>query len=63
MDVWWSAEDGNVGAVLGPDPVGVLVDALGVFKRAIEATLADDRRIREEQRAMREAAANASRNK
>lgn len=47
MSVWWSEEGGNIGAILGPDPVGNLVDALGVFKRAFEATMAEDRKIRE----------------
>lgn len=47
MEIWWAAEEGNLGAILGPDPVGVLVDALGVFKRAIEATIAEDRKIHE----------------
>lgn len=47
MEIWWAEESGNMAAVLGQDPVGVLVDALGVFKRAIEATIAEDRKIQE----------------
>lgn len=47
--VWWSVEEGNLPAVVGTDPPGVLVEAIGAFGRALRATLAEDRKIREQE--------------
>lgn len=64
LEVFWSIEGGNLGGVIGEDPPGILVDAIGVFKRALDATQAEDDRLRREERETKraaEAAARASR--
>lgn len=53
MSVSWAAEAGNLAAALGEDPPAVLVDALGVYRSALAATLAEDRRLAEEERKAR----------
>jgi hypothetical protein len=53
MALSWSVESGNLGAALGDDPPAVLVDALGVYRSALAATLAEDRRLADEERRAR----------
>lgn len=54
ISVWWSVEDGNLDAVLGPDPVGCVVQALGVFATVYRAVDAEERKLlREEEKARR----------
>lgn len=46
--VSWSVEGGNLGAVLGADPPAILVDAIGVYRTALESTLHDERKKRDQ---------------
>lgn len=53
ISVYWAKEGGNLGAVIGQDAPGILVDAIGVFVRALEMTKGEDRKIAEEERKRR----------
>lgn len=48
MDVAWSVDDGNLAATLGPDPDAVLRDAIGVYRRALSLTKAEEERLARE---------------
>lgn len=52
-------EKGNLGAVVGNDSPAILIDALTVYRSALNATLSEDRRLRAE-KAERERAARAA---
>lgn len=48
MAVEWASEHGNLAAVIGSDPPFILTQALGIFERAMRATQADERRLKQE---------------
>jgi hypothetical protein len=50
VDLWWAEEHGNMAAVLGDAPPGILVDAVGAFSRALKATMAEDSKLANEER-------------
>lgn len=61
MEHEWASEAGNLGAVLGTDPPHQLVSALGVFERALKATQADERRIKNDEAEAKRRVASAAR--
>ncbi len=42
----WAFESGNLTAVLPPDPPAILLEALGVYRRALEATENENEKLR-----------------
>lgn len=56
LGVHWAVEHGNLAAVIGSDPPNILVEALGIFRRSMMATSAEERRLkRQEDEAKRNA--------
>lgn len=53
LTVSWSVEAGNLGAILGPDPDSKLTDAIGVYRRSVEVTRAEEMRLEREDRERR----------
>lgn len=57
MQLAWSIEKGNLAPVLGDDPPALLVDALGHYEMALQATVHEDSRLaREKAKQERESA-------
>lgn len=46
MNLSWSVEEGNLGAVLGQDPPGWLAEGVGVYQRALRRTRNEDEKLR-----------------
>lgn len=46
----WTVDEGNLGAALGPDPDAIQVEAMGVYRRALAVTRADDMQLEREER-------------
>lgn len=64
LSVAWAVDGGNLAAVLGADPDAHLVQALGIYRRALTRTANDERRIQhEEAEAKRKAAQHAARSR
>lgn len=61
MEIAWTVDDGNLSAALGPDPDAVLVEAMGVYRRSLSVTRADDAQIEREERERKAAHAAAAR--
>ncbi len=59
--VAWAVPDGNLEAAIGTDAPYVLVQAIGVYQRAKEATIADETRLRDEERKSEHRARDAMR--
>jgi hypothetical protein len=53
MALSWAVEEGNLAAATGDDPPAILLDAVGMYRQALSATLAEDRRIADEERRAR----------
>lgn len=60
LDISW-ADDGNLAAVIGMDPPYQLVQALGVYKRAVTMTRAEEERIQRDERKAKADAERAAR--
>lgn len=45
MSVSWAIENGNLPAIVTEDTPAVLVDAIGIYRMALLATIAEDRRL------------------
>jgi hypothetical protein len=41
----WAVEGGGLNSVLGPDPDYIVVEAHGVYHRALKSTLAEEERV------------------
>lgn len=59
--VAWAITDGNLPAVIGTDPPYQLTQAIGVYKRALDATRADEERLQAIERRSEHAARAAMR--
>lgn len=46
-------ENGNLGAALGDDPPGILIEGIAAFKSALAATRLEDMKLREAERKAR----------
>ena len=53
MALSWAVDDGNLAAATGDDPPAILLDAVGMYRQSMSATLAEDRRLAEEERKSR----------
>lgn len=49
LEVHWAVEQGNLAAVIGTDPPYLLVEALGIFRRALLATQAEERKLKRQE--------------
>mgnify|MGYP000520523539 CR=1 FL=1 len=61
LAVRWSVEEGNLGVTLGPDPVHKVVQAIGVYTRALKAAKAEEEQAQRDDAKAKRDALNAAR--
>ncbi len=61
LEVWWAEENGNLAGVMGDNAPAILWDAVGAFKRAMGATMAEDSKLAREANKQAHEAAMAKR--